>query len=57
MTAETEPVTAFAPAGALGVRVLLLRFVSRHSAGMLLLLVFGAEVGLGMFVARDLLTT
>lgn len=57
MTAQTEHAAALTPAGVLGIRALLLGFVSRHSAGLLLLLVFGVEVGLGAFVVRDLLTT
>jgi signal transduction histidine kinase len=33
------------------------RLSVQHSAGLLLVLVFGVEVGLGIFVTRDLLTT
>jgi signal transduction histidine kinase len=54
---QTNRVTARTSARALGARAFFLYFVTRRSAGLLLLLVFGVEVGLGAFVIFDLLST
>ena len=44
------------PAGVERAKTLSWRLTVRHSAGLLLVVVFAVEVGLGVFVIRDLLT-
>lgn len=57
MNPQAKRVTGRRSAVVQEARALLSRLFARHSATLLLLLVFGVEVGLGVFVMRDLLTT
>lgn len=57
MNTQTKRVTGRPSAVVLGIRTLLSRLFARHSVVLLLLLVVAVEVGLGVFVMRDLLTT
>ena len=57
MNAQAKRVTGRPSAVVQAARALLSRLFARHSAALLLLLVFGVEVGLGVFVMRDLLAT
>lgn len=57
MNGQTKRINGQLPAFVLEARTLLSGLFARHSVALPLLLVLGVEVGLGVFVMRDLLTT